>query len=114
MLGLTPGYTVSIPETGASFSCKPHEMLLAAMVRLGKRGIPVGCRSGGCGVCKVLIQQGDYANGKISRAHVSEQEEQAGFSLACRCQPKSDLVITVVGQMRKATHRVEVSDSHIA
>jgi ferredoxin len=40
----------------------------------------------------------------MSRAHISEQEEQAGYVLACRCEPKSDLVITVIGQMRKATH----------
>ncbi|SKA75368.1 2Fe-2S iron-sulfur cluster binding domain-containing protein [Thiothrix eikelboomii] len=111
MFGLTSGYTIHIPETGASFNCKPQEMLLVAMMRLGKKGIPVGCRSGGCGVCKVQVQQGKYATGKMSRAHISEQEEQAGFVLACRCQPQSDLVITVVGQMRKATHRNEVSSS---
>ena len=105
MLGyLSQGFTIHINEIEEKFLCKPQEMLLTGMVRLGKRGIPVGCRSGGCGVCKVHIQQGDYSTGKMSRAHISEQEEQAGFVLACRCQPKSDLVLTVVGKMRKATH----------
>ncbi|WP_298610911.1 2Fe-2S iron-sulfur cluster binding domain-containing protein [uncultured Thiothrix sp.] len=101
---LQQGYTIHINEIEEKFVCRPQELLLAGMVRLGKRGIPVGCRSGGCGVCKVHVQQGEYATGKMSRAHVSEQEEQAGYVLACRCEPKSDLVITVIGQMRKATH----------
>lgn len=101
---LNQGYTIRIDGIDEPFICRPQEMLLAGMVRLGKRGIPVGCRSGGCGVCKVQVQQGEYTTGKMSRAQVSEQEEQAGFVLACRCQPNSDLVITVVGQMRKATH----------
>ena len=101
---LQQGYTIHINEIEEQFVCRPQEMLLAGMVRLGKRGIPVGCRSGGCGVCKIQIQQGEYATGKMSRVHVSEQEEQAGYVLACRCQPKSDLVITVIGLMRKATH----------
>ena len=101
---LNQGYTIRIAEIDEQFMCRPQEMRLAGMVRLGKRGIPIGCRSGGCGVCKIQVQQGDYVTGKMSRAQVSEQEEQAGFVLACRCQPTSDLVITVVGQMRKATH----------
>lgn len=98
----TPGHTIHLSETGESFECKPYEMVLAAMARMGKKGIPVGCRSGGCGVCKVHIQSGEYAKGKMSRAHVTEEEEQAGFVLACRCQPLSDLELRVVGKMRKA------------
>lgn len=94
-------FSIQIPETGASFPCKPQESLLFGMVRLGRKGIPVGCRAGGCGVCKVRILSGTYTNGKMSRAHVSEEEEQNGFVLACRCQPSSDLAIEVVGKMRK-------------
>lgn len=103
MIGLS-AHKVAIPEIGESFACRSGEMLLAAMSRLGKKGIPVGCRSGGCGVCKVHIQQGEYVTGKMSRAHVTVDEEKQGYALACRCQPQSDLTIRVVGQMRKATH----------
>ncbi|WP_020394560.1 2Fe-2S iron-sulfur cluster-binding protein [Thiolinea disciformis] len=97
-------FTIQITDSGDSFPCKPNEMLLLAMVRLGRKGIPVGCRNGGCGVCKVHVKSGEYSNGKMSRAHVTEQEEQDGYALACRCQPSSDLVIEVVGKMRKAVH----------
>ncbi|MCB1639784.1 MAG: 2Fe-2S iron-sulfur cluster binding domain-containing protein [Thiothrix sp.] len=101
---MNTAFSISIGETGASFTCRSGEMLLAAMTRLGKKGIPVGCRSGGCGVCKVHIQQGEYVTGKMSRAHVSVAEEKQGYALACRCQPQSDLIIQVIGQMRRITH----------
>ena len=99
-----PLLTVDIPDLGERFVCKPQESLLNAMARLGKKGIPIGCRNGGCGVCKVHIREGEYVNGKMSRAHVTEQEESEGLVLACRCQPLSNLSIEVVGLMRKATH----------
>ena len=101
---LNKGFTIHIPETGESFMCRGQEMLLSAIVRLGKKGIPVGCRSGGCGVCKVHVLEGEYSTGKMSRAHVSVQEEDEGFVLACRCEPQSDLSIKVVGQMRKRVY----------
>ncbi len=101
----TANFSIAIVGLQDSFVCRPQESLLAAMVRLGKKGIPSGCHNGGCGVCKVHIMDGDYHKGKMSRTHVSEQEEQAGFVLACRCQPQADLTINVVGKMRKATHR---------
>ncbi|MFZ1386564.1 MAG: 2Fe-2S iron-sulfur cluster binding domain-containing protein [Thiolinea sp.] len=97
-------YVITIRETATEFNCKPQEFLLHALVRLGRKGIPVGCRNGGCGVCKVKIHAGDYTHGKMSRAHISAQDEQAGVVLACRCQPSSHLSIEVIGPMRKATN----------
>ena len=42
-------HQVTIVETGEVYRCREDETLLAGMERLGKRGIPVGCRGGGCG-----------------------------------------------------------------
>ena len=42
-------HTVSIEDNGVSYTCAPTESLLEGMQRLGRRGIPVGCRGGGCG-----------------------------------------------------------------
>lgn len=106
MEATTPAYVITIHETAVQFNCKPQEFLLHALVRLGRKGIPVGCRNGGCGVCKIKIHAGEYIHGKMSRAHISEQEEHEGVVLACRCQPNSHLSIEVIGQMRKVTHRL--------
>lgn len=103
---LTPGHTIEILDTGSSFSCRSSESVLMAMARQGKKGIPVGCRSGGCGACKIHVEKGEYDVGIMSRAHVSENEESEGFVLACRCNPQSDLTIRIVGKMRKATQKL--------
>ena len=95
-------YTVIIEETGESFRCSPQESLLVGMERLGKKGIPVGCRNGGCGVCKVQVNKGQYAKRKMSRGVVSAEEEASGCVLACKIFPQSDLELEVVGKMARA------------
>ncbi len=74
-----------------SFSCHDGESLLSAAVRSGHPIIRVGCRTGGCGLCKVRILGGDYQTGKMSRSHVSEAEELQGYVLACRTLPAGAL-----------------------
>ena len=101
-------YNVVIDETGESFRCSPQESLLVGMERLGKRGIPVGCRGGGCGVCKVEIVEGTYQKRVMSREYVSAEDEAADRVLACRVRPTSDLRIHVLGKMSKNVCRVSV------
>jgi ferredoxin len=66
---------------------------------LGRKGIPVGCRGGGCGVCKVRVLQGVYHTRKMSRACISDEEELRGVVLACKLFPESDLRVKVLGKM---------------
>jgi ferredoxin len=63
------------------------------MHALGRRDIPVGCRGGGCGVCKIEVVSGTYVIGKMSRVHVSLEDEARGIVLACQVRPRSDLVV---------------------
>ena len=92
---------VRIEQTGDSYACGLEESLLSGMLRLGRKGIPVGCRQGGCGVCKVRILEGQYVRRVMSRAHVSAEEEAAGCALSCRIYPSSDLRLQVIGAMKK-------------
>ena len=98
-------FTVLIEETGESFRCSPNESLLVGMERLGKKGIPVGCRGGGCGVCKVEITAGTYAKRVMSREYVSVEDEAADRVLACRVKPTSDIALKVLGKMAKNVYR---------
>lgn len=102
MDGADSKFQVIIRQTGECFSCSPTESLLTGMTRLGRRGIPVGCQNGGCGVCKVRLLRGTvHKLGPISRCHVSIEEEQAGCSLACRVAPQCEVELEVVGKMQK-------------
>ncbi|XUT93140.1 2Fe-2S iron-sulfur cluster binding domain-containing protein [Ottowia caeni] len=98
-------YTVTLNETGESYRCAGSRSVLEGMEALGKKGIPVGCRNGGCGVCKVQVLEGQYVRRVMSREHVSEAEEAEGYVLSCRIKPTSDLRIAVLGNMKKSVCR---------
>lgn len=88
--------TLTVPgQDELAFPCLPSESVLAAMHRLGKRGIPLGCRSGGCGVCAVVVDAGTYVTRVMSRSHISAADEAAGRVLACRLYPRSDLRLSL-------------------
>lgn len=94
-------FVVTIEDTGESFSCQSRQHVLSAMSRMGKKGIPSGCHGGGCGVCKIQINDGAYETKKMSRAHISATEEASGCVLACRVFPRSDLSLSVIGKLQK-------------
>lgn len=107
-------FNVLIEETGESYRCSPAETLLAGMERLGKKGIPVGCRGGGCGVCKVEITSGSYLKRVMSREYVSVEDEAAGRVLACRVRPTSDITLKVLGKMAKNVCRLSPAQPGVA
>lgn len=100
-------HQINFPETGEMLACRESQSLLQSMERLGYKGIPVGCRNGGCGVCKIQVLEGTFDRRAMSRAHVSEAEEAQGFALACRITPRSNLDVQVIGKMRKAFGQFE-------
>ena len=101
-----PKVDVRVSQTGETYACATSESLLKGMLRLGRKGIPVGCVNGGCGVCKVRIVAGQVqALGPISRAHVSSDEEAAGLTLACRVAPTSAVTLEVAGHLQKPFSR---------
>ena len=94
-------YTVAVAGEKQGFSCAPEQNLLQGMrdFRLGVPlldAIPVGCRGGGCGICRIRILAGEYGVDKMSRKHVPEEDQADGIALACRVYPRSDLAIEVL------------------
>lgn len=92
-------FEVVIENTGERFRCTDEQNVLKAMEQLCRKGIPVGCRNGGCGVCKIRVTAGRYTAQKMSRSCVTVDEETQGIGLACRIVPTSDLEVNVVGKM---------------
>jgi ferredoxin len=97
-----PKMDVHVAQTGETYPCATDESLLKGMLRLGRRGIPVGCVNGGCGVCKVRIVEGQVRPlGPVSRAHVSHEEEAQGYTLACRVAPATHVHLEVCAKLSK-------------
>lgn len=84
-------FTVVIEGSGQTFECRSDQSLLQGMERRRRADIPVGCRNGGCGICRVRILDGSYLALQMSRAQISEVDESARVVLACRVRPLSDI-----------------------
>ena len=80
-------------EDGPVVPCRANRPVSLECKRQGVKAIMIGCRGGGCGVCRVRVLAGDYRTERMSRAHVTEAEEQAGYALSCCLYPLSDLHI---------------------
>ncbi len=73
--------------------CDESESILHAAM---EAGVHVNASCGGegfCGKCKVMIEEGQIEDG-ISE-HLSKEDLDAGYRLACRCRIKSDLIVRV-------------------
>lgn len=73
--------------------CTSGERVLDALERDGRMSVRVGCRRGGCGACRIRVLSGAYDTMKMSRAHISKQEQDQGYALCCRVLARSDLVL---------------------
>jgi len=93
-------FTITVEDCGTA-SCLSGERALVALERAQGFGrlknlphkLPVGCRRGGCGICRVRVLHGDYRKDAMSRAHISESDEAAGLVLACSIYPLSDILL---------------------
>ena len=97
-------HLISIDNTGETFHCAEDVNILAAMEKSLCYGIPVGCRNGGCGACKVRVTAGAYETRKMNRDVVSEQEQAEGSVLACKLYPRGDITVHVLGRVWGTPH----------
>jgi ferredoxin len=89
---------VQVTEVGSQvgFKMQVGDSLLKGMESAGARIVGIGCRGGGCGLCKIQILGGDFELGKMSSLHVSDSDRSLGYVLACRCFPKSDIAFKLI------------------
>ncbi|MHA7923824.1 MAG: 2Fe-2S iron-sulfur cluster-binding protein [Marinobacter sp.] len=87
------GFQVTNRTTGDCFTCSEGQSVLKAMEQRGMKCVPVGCRGGGCGYCKIRVVEGEFECGKMSKAHAPPEAIEQGKVLACRIYPLTDLII---------------------
>lgn len=71
---------------------KDNDYILDTAIRNGVQ-IKVGCKGGGCGVCKIQILEGDVDRGYSARSVLPLNEIESGYALSCQTKPQSDVVI---------------------
>jgi len=98
---MTEAIVVEIQPDGIRFGCFPDETILRAAERLAVRALPVGCRGGGCGVCRIRVLTGGFSVGRMSRAHISAADLDSGVTLACRTVPRESMTIEILGRIER-------------
>jgi CDP-4-dehydro-6-deoxyglucose reductase len=69
------------------------ENLLRALARVGLRS-RVGCRRGGCGVCKLRLLLGEVTYERpVAPQVLTDDERIRGICVSCRAVPLTDLVV---------------------
>jgi CDP-4-dehydro-6-deoxyglucose reductase len=85
---------VTVEPTGEEIFLPAGETVLAGLYAAGF-AYTVGCRRGGCGVCKVDLLEGRVAyNRPIADQVLTAEERRDGVCLTCRAVPETDLTIT--------------------
>jgi methane monooxygenase component C len=80
-------------EPGFTVECREDEDVVTAALRQGYI-LLTECREGACSTCKGFLVEGDYDELLDHSIHaLSPSEEEEGYVLSCRLQPRSDLVI---------------------
>ncbi|WP_201468140.1 2Fe-2S iron-sulfur cluster-binding protein [Janibacter melonis] len=93
---------VSIPALDEVVYLEPDETVLSGLYKAGY-AYTVGCKRGGCGICKLDVLEGDFTyNRPVADSVVSADERTDGTCLSCRAVPDSDITI----QMRTSELRL--------
>lgn len=84
---------ITILPDGAKIVAAEEETLLRAMARAGLR-YRVGCKRGGCGICKIQLLAGEVRYERpIADSVLSDDERVAGICLSCRAVPLTNVVV---------------------
>lgn len=91
--------TITVAENGKTIQISDKEG--ASLLKLLRsQGIYVSAACGGkgtCGKCKVQMLSGATKIGEMDRKHLSEEELEAGWRLACMAYPKDDCCVKLGG-----------------
>ena len=84
---------VTILPDGVHVTADEDETLLRALAKAGLR-YRVGCKRGGCGICKVQLKLGEVSYERpIAESVLSDDERVEGICLSCRAVPLTNIVI---------------------
>ena len=85
-------YVTVLPD-GDRIPTADGETVLAALGRAGLR-YRIGCRRGGCGICKLQLVAGEVRYEKpVAESVLSDDEKVAGICLSCRAVPITNVLV---------------------
>ncbi len=85
-------YRITVEPSQHHFDATDNQSILEAALAAGIV-LPYSCRSGACSSCKGKVVSGDFEAGPAPEQILQPEELQAGFTLLCQAQARSDMVI---------------------
>jgi len=88
-------YTIKVTDNEAAaiqWKSSGPESVLDGAQRNGVK-IPYACKGGGCGLCKIWVEEGEFERGRSSAAVLPADERERNYSLACKTYPKGNMRI---------------------
>jgi len=90
--------TVTIDPTGEVIHLDPDETILAGLYKAGYAYL-IGCRRGGCAICKVDALDGEFDYERpVADTVITDTERTDGTCLSCRAVPSTDITIRLRGE----------------
>lgn len=95
---------LTVTPTGQEIVIRPGETILETLYRAGY-AYRIGCRRGGCAICKVDLVEGDVTYPKIVADTVLTPEERVdGTCLTCRAVPTGSVTIRLREESLRTTN----------
>ncbi|MGO1165281.1 MAG: 2Fe-2S iron-sulfur cluster-binding protein [Janibacter sp.] len=94
--------TIIVQPSGTEVYVEPGDTVLCGLQKAGY-AYTVGCRRGGCGICKIDVLDGDFSYCRpVADTVITAEEIDDGTCLSCRAVPEGDVTI----QLRDASLRL--------
>lgn len=94
--------TIIVQPSGTQIHIEPGDTLLSGLQKAGY-AYTVGCRRGGCGICKIDVLEGEFSYCRpVADTVITDDERADGTCLSCRAVPEDDVTI----QLRDASLRL--------
>jgi len=100
-------YQITFLPDNRSATIEEQQTLLEAAARVGVYINQVCSGDGVCGRCRVIVREGNVSTEPT--AHLTRDEIQGGYVLACKTHPRSDMVVEVPleSRLEGKPHRTE-------
>ncbi len=87
--------TLTVQPDGVSVDLAPDETIFEGLRRHGY-GYRIGCRRGGCAICKVDLVEGEVEyNRPVAEKVLTDEERALGTCLSCRAVALTDVTIAL-------------------
>lgn len=101
-----PPPVVQVLPGGERVPVRPGETILEGLYRAGF-AYRIGCRRGGCGICKVDLRAGEVTyNRAVSDEVLTPDELAEGTCLSCRAVPVGDVTIELREETLRTTNPI--------